>query len=127
MAGTDQDDAKLSVQRHSRERPHTVAYSQRFRCFIPVEWNDRVGALLVSVTVALVFIERKGAVCAAIDADFNRIARLLVCVFDFRAKRHDGSCANEERKRLKGSIHIKLLFALNRLSGPEIVPNPGIR
>src|SRR5208283_1425514 len=126
MALPDEDDVKSARRQHTGKSAFSGIDCELALRVIPVKRDRRVDALLVVVVVVLVLIQREATVGAGVNAQLNRIGRLLVGVLKERTHRNNGPGPDHQRDLVDGGIGGNAAAAGERLSGPEIDPRiPG--
>jgi hypothetical protein len=82
----DPDDVKDTLLGHTGILPLAISDGESLCGLIPANRNERMGAFLVVVIVAFVFVKVEAAIGSAIDAQLDWTGRLFVGVLDFRAQ-----------------------------------------
>ena len=81
---------------------------------------------LITIAVALVFIEREGCILASINLQRDDLARQFARVLQSGSRGHDGALAHEEGQLLDGSGGLYGLSSLVELARPVVYPaSPG--
>lgn len=78
----DPDDIEDTLLGHARILPLAISDGESLCGLIPVNGNEGIGAFLVVVIVAFVFVKVEAAIGSAIDAQLDWTGRLFVGVLD---------------------------------------------
>ena len=82
----DPDDVEDTLLGHTRILPLTISDGESLCGLIPVNGNQRIGAFLVVVIVAFVFVKVEAAIGSTVDPQLDWTRRLLIGVLDFGAQ-----------------------------------------
>ena len=95
---------------------------QRACGIMPLEGDGGVGALLILIAVAFIFIEEERAVGTRIDTDLKLIPCLLTYILHLGGEGQDAASTYKHRHKVEWSWDGDALSTLVLLISPEIIP-----